>query len=105
MWFVYLTWYLINVVGLHEQTAGFAVLSGQIADGICTPITGVASDKLTSRWGKRYPWYVVGTFIVLPCFLGIFAYPPFINVNCNVALQTAWYVTLPALFNIGWAMV
>jgi Na+/melibiose symporter-like transporter len=79
MWFVYLTWYLINIVHLSNNTAGLCVLSGQIADGICTPVTGLLSDKYNSRWGKRFPWYVVGSFIVFPCFMGIFSYPPFVN--------------------------
>lgn len=44
MWFVYLTWYVNRVVKLDNNTSGLCVLSGQIADGICTPITGLASD-------------------------------------------------------------
>ena len=44
-----------------------------------TPVTGVLSDKFNTRWGKRYPWYVVGTIIVFPCFLGIFGYLGFVN--------------------------
>lgn len=83
MWFVYLTWYVITVVGLPKEVAGLCVLSGQIADGICTPITGIVSDKFNTKWGKRYPWYVVGTIIVFPCFAGIFAYPDFINAKGN----------------------
>ena len=72
------------------------------------------SDKYNTRWGKRYPWYVLGFLIVLPCFFGIFSYLPFVNehkivdgksVVSDVDFQTTWYITLPALFNIGWAMV
>lgn len=37
------------------------------------------SDKIRTRWGKRKPWYVVGFLFVIPCFMGIFAYPPFVN--------------------------
>jgi Na+/melibiose symporter-like transporter len=44
-----------------------------------TPITGILSDKFTTRWGKRYPWYFVGTIIVFPTFLGVFGYPEFVN--------------------------
>ena len=79
MWFVYLTWYLINIVHLSNNLAGLCVLSGQIADGICTPITGVFSDKFDTKCGKRFPWYVIGSFIVFPCFMGIWSYPPFVN--------------------------
>ena len=79
LWFVYLTWYLINIVKLDAPTAAACQLSGQIADGICTPVTGILSDRYNTRCGKRFPWYLAGSFIVFPCFLGIFSYAPFVN--------------------------
>jgi len=32
------------------------LLSGQIADGLATPIVGYFSDKINTRFGKRTPW-------------------------------------------------
>jgi len=52
------------------------MLSGQVADGITTPIVGLFSDRCSTRIGSRAPWYIAGTIIVLPSFLGIFIYPP-----------------------------
>ena len=61
------------------------------------------------------PWYVVGSFIVFPTFAGIFVPPHYINevtvdsagktVFKHPELNEAWYITLPALFNVGWAFV
>lgn len=80
-----------------------------------TPIAGLGSDKFTTRWGKRMPWYVAGSFIVFPTFAGIFVPPEYINetiVNAagekvfkHPELNEYWYITLPALFNVGWAFV
>ena len=111
MWFVYLTYYLISVVGLSETVGAASVLSGQFADGIMTPLVGIFSDMFDTPCGKRTPWYIFGTLFVAPTFLGIFIYPEFINktdefgVIKNETLQSAWYITLPALFNVGWASV
>ena len=55
------------------------MLSGQIADGVTTPIVGLASDRFKTRIGSRAPWYILGTIIVLPSFFGIFAYPEFFD--------------------------
>ena len=72
---------------------------------------GVASDKIDTRWGKRKPWYVFGVIFVIPCFAGIFAYPEFVNQFepdgsvKNESFRNIWYITLPALFNVGWAAV
>ena len=108
---MYLSWYINKVVKLSPRITGLCLLSGQIADGITTPIVGVASDKCNTRIGKRMPWYYFGFVMVIPCFLGIFSYPPFINEqNPDLSyktpgLQAAWYIILPALFNVGWAAV
>jgi GPH family glycoside/pentoside/hexuronide:cation symporter len=107
-----LSWYVNKVVKLSPHLTGLCLLSGQIADGITTPIVGVLSDKIETRWGKRMPWYYIGFIFVIPCFAGIFAYPPFVNqfeadgiTPKNEGFRNAWYITLPALFNIGWASV
>ena len=111
MWFVYLTYYLIDIVGVSKAVGAGAVLSGQFADGVMTPIVGIFSDMFDTRCGKRTPWYIFGTLFVIPTFLGIFIYPPGINdldesgKVANESLQAVWYITLPALFNVGWAAV
>ena len=51
------------------------------------------------------PWYIIGTLFVIPCFMGIFTYPTFIIGNFTTTQRQAWYITLPGLFNIGWACV
>jgi len=55
------------------------MLSGQVADGLTTPLVGLFSDKCQTRIGSRAPWYIAGTVIVLPSFLGIFIYPPLVK--------------------------
>lgn len=112
MWFVYLTWYIKNVVGASDEVTAGSILSGQFADGFMTPIVGVLSDKFKTGWGQRTPWYVFGTLLVLPTFLGIFSYPSFIN-ECYTSeecewmptRQAIWYITMPGVFNLGWAAV
>ena len=111
MWFIYLSWYISTVVGASDTITASAMLSGQIADGVTTPLVGFFSDKCNTKIGKRTPFYIFGTIFVIPCFLGIFSYPEFVNKKDadgnieNLTLQSVWYCTLPALFNIGWASV
>jgi Na+/melibiose symporter-like transporter len=52
------------------------------------------------------PWFIFGTLFVIPCFMGIFSYPNFVNDGTFSDNQKRiWYTTLPALFNVGWASV
>ena len=101
-WFTYVLYYLQEVVHLGQTNSGFAMLSGQIADGVTTPIVGLLSDRFKTRIGSRAPWYIMGTIIVLPTFLGIFIGPDFIPGSTT---QITYYIVLPAIFNVGWACV
>ena len=100
MWFIYLSYYLIYVVDLSSNVAGLALLSGQITDGITTPIVGVLSDKVACKCGQRNAWYYFGTFLVMPAFLCIF-----LDFPLSGTFETIWYITWPAIFNVGWASV
>lgn len=87
MWFMFLSWYLNKVVMLDERTTAYCLLSGQIADGLFTPIVGVLSDKFDTRCGKRTPWFIFGSILVVPTFMGIFAYPEFINNRIGDSIE------------------
>lgn len=50
-WFNYLFFYLKKVV--KTPAASSAMLAGQIADGIATPIVGFLSDKYKTKYGTK----------------------------------------------------
>jgi len=119
MWIFYFTVYSENVVGLDSSVVAIAVLLGQIADGLMTPIVGVYSDSINTRWGKRKPWYFGGAVVVIASFVGMFASPSFIVKHDrtkeewekarengeDMTLQNWWFIIIPALYNFGWAAV
>lgn len=80
-WFTYVLYFVKEVVKLDPVIAASVMLSGQIADGLTTPIVGLFSDKTKTRIGKRMPWFIFGTILVLPTFLGIFIKPDFGDNN------------------------
>jgi Na+/melibiose symporter-like transporter len=51
-WFNYLLFFLKTIV--KTSAASTALLSGQLCDGIATPIVGYLSDKSTSRFGTPF---------------------------------------------------
>ena len=51
-WFSYLLFFLSEVV--HTGAGPYAILAGQITDGLATPIVGFLSDKTKSRIGKYW---------------------------------------------------
>ena len=102
-WFFYFSYYLIQIVGLNKDYATYVVLSGQIFDGLATPLVGIFSDKTNTRFGKRSPWYFFGTILVAITFSFIF-----FRVIPNDATEfekMIYYSICASVFNIGWATV
>ena len=65
----YLLFFLTEVVGLSPTLAGTVLLLGRVWDAVNDPVIGWLSDRTRSRWGRRYPWLVLGA---LP--LGFFCF-------------------------------
>lgn len=88
-WFNYLLFFLTEVV--NTSAAPYAILAGQLADGIATPIVGFLSDKTKTKIGKfdkyegqRKPWYIGGFVLVVLAFLPTFQ--NFSNFSDNTSM-------------------
>jgi GPH family glycoside/pentoside/hexuronide:cation symporter len=66
---MYLLYFLTYPVGLGAGKASYALLSGQIADGVATNLVGLFIDKTNTRIGKKKPWYIIGFILVVPTFI------------------------------------
>lgn len=105
-WFSFLLYYLTDIIRIEKSKAGWVMLSGQVFDGIATPLVGIFSDKYKTKCGKRTPWYIWGTVCVIICFSLIFQKCTICESSSNPELfEMIYYIILPSLFNIGWAAV
>lgn len=68
VWFMYILYFVSYTIERGPALASLALLSGQIADGLATNLVGFLIDKTHTRFGKRTPWFVLGTLIVAPSF-------------------------------------
>jgi len=114
---MYLLYFISYTVEYGPGLASLALLSGQIADGIATNFVGFLIDKTNSRLGKRTPWFLLGTLLVIPSFLLTFNTCIAADLICGKSwsktcdpethklITYVYYIALPALFNIGWAAV
>jgi Na+/melibiose symporter-like transporter len=96
-WFNYLLYFLNKVVGTTAAPA--ALLSGQICDGIATPIVGLLSDKFNFSIGQRKPWYIAGLVLVVTCFIPLWSG----FESDSLGSMYAFYTIFGGLFNVGWA--
>ncbi|MEM9772080.1 MAG: MFS transporter [Cyanobacteria bacterium P01_D01_bin.73] len=54
-------YFLTAVAGLSPGLAGLVLFADKIGHAISTLVVGVLSDRTQSRWGRRYPWIVLGS--------------------------------------------
>ena len=66
---MYLLYFISYTVEWGPGLASLALLSGQITDGIATNLVGFFIDKTKTKIGKRTPWFIFGTVLVIPSFL------------------------------------
>lgn len=95
--YVILPAYYIEVFGVSASVMGFALIALRLFDGITDPIAGFLSDKTRTRFGRRKPWIVAGTPMVLAGVVMLFAPPG----DADATHFLIW----SGVMTIGWTMV
>ncbi|MEA5511858.1 MFS transporter [Crocosphaera sp. UHCC 0190] len=93
--------FLTDVVGLNPSLAGLIVMVGKIWDAINDPLIGWLSDHTRSRFGRRYPWMILGAVpLGLSCFL-LWTVPP----TNNQTLLMVYYTIIALIFYAAFTAV
>lgn len=74
-------------------------------DAIDNPIYGFLSDRTRTRWGRRRPWLVIGTPLLILCFIAFYNLPAFLSGNSIFAYMLLMYMltgTLDSLINANY---
>ena len=96
----YLSPFLTDVAGLAPGLAGLTQLVGKIWDAVNDPIVGVMSDRTSTRWGRRYPWMIIGA---IP--FGLFFFLQWIVPSFNQWGLFWYYTIISILFNSFYTVV
>ena len=93
--------YLTDTVGLSAGLAGILIMTGKIWDAVTDPVTGYISDRTKSRWGRRRPYILFGSF---PLFLFMII----MFTNPKLASQTlifTWGLVVYCLLCLAYTLV
>ena len=91
--------------------AATVMFSGQLADGLATPVAGILSDYSSGcpMWGlgRRTSWLFAGAMLVVLCYYMVFGtcVLRWFNPEPTQMALVAYYSVAAALFNVGWATV
>ncbi len=84
--------FLVEVAGLSQGAAGIVSLVGRVWDGVNDPMVGSLSDRTRSRWGRRYPWMVLGVVPFGLCLVLAWLVPDFLQGQARLAYYIGAYL-------------
>jgi GPH family glycoside/pentoside/hexuronide:cation symporter len=103
----FLLFFFTSVAGMNAAVAGSILMVGKIWDAINDPIVGVMSDRTRShRWGRRYPWMLLGAIPFGLTFFLQWIVPKFSDDPAVNQTGLLWYyIIIAILFNTFYTMV
>lgn len=95
--FIYLPTFYASDLGLSLTAVGAVLLIARLWDGLTDPIVGLLSDHTRTRWGRRRPWIVGATPLVLVSLWMLFVPPE----GAGILHLLVWSM----LLYLGWTML
>lgn len=83
---ILLMFYMTNILGVPIEIATLAASLPKFIDLLTGPLIGSLSDRTSTRLGRRRPYLLVSSILVLPLFIGMWA-APFTD-----PVMSAWFI-------------
>ena len=97
--------YYVDSLGLTTTQFALMLLIYTFIDAADNPIYGFLSDRTRSRWGRRRPWLVIGTPLLIFCFILFYSPPALLAGNALFAYCMLFYIltgTLDSVINANY---
>jgi GPH family glycoside/pentoside/hexuronide:cation symporter len=97
--------YYVDSLGMTTVQFSLMLLIYTFIDALDNPVYGFLSDRTRTRWGRRRPWLVIGTPILVLCFIAFYSPPAFLEQNSLVVYCMLFYMltgTLDSVINANY---
>jgi len=97
--------YVVNL-GLTTVQLSSILFWYTFIDALDNPVYGFLSDRTRTRWGRRRPWLVIGTPLLILCFIAFYSTPSFLEGKSLYAYAMLFYIltgTLDSVINANYA--
>ncbi len=105
MFKTYAAIFYVDRLGLPMAKFSLVLLLYTFLDAIDNPIYGFLSDRTRTKWGRRRPWLVIGTPLLVLALIAFFNVPGFITGNGLFAYLLLAYCltgTIDSLINANY---
>ncbi|TLN18841.1 MFS transporter, partial [bacterium] len=97
--------YYVIHLGLSTVQWASVLFIYTFIDAIDNPVYGFLSDRTRTRWGRRRPWLVIGTPLLVLGLIAFFSTPSFLAGNNLLAYAMLFYIftgTLDSVINANY---
>ena len=97
--------YYVDSLGMTTLQFSLMLLIYTFIDALDNPVYGFLSDRTRTRWGRRRPWLVIGTPLLVLCFIAFYSPPAFLINNSLVIYCMLFYMltgTLDSVINANY---
>jgi GPH family glycoside/pentoside/hexuronide:cation symporter len=98
--------YYVDRLGMTTPQMATILLIYTFIDALDNPVYGFLSDRTRSRWGRRRPWLVIGTPLLILTFIAFYSTPAFLAGQSLFAYAMLFYIlagTLDSVINANYA--
>ncbi|MFN4190532.1 MAG: MFS transporter [Pseudothermotoga sp.] len=65
---IYYLYFLTSVLKINPALAGLVILVSKLWDALSDPLMGIISDRTRTKYGRRRPYFLVGTVLIFLSF-------------------------------------
>ncbi|MEJ2207991.1 MAG: MFS transporter [Anaerolineae bacterium] len=98
--------YYVDRLGMTTPQMAAILFVYAFIDALDNPVYGFLSDRTRTRWGRRRPWLVIGTPLLILTFIAFYATPSFLAGESLFAYAMLFYIlagTLDSVINANYA--
>lgn len=97
--------YYVDRLGMTTPQLATILLVYTFIDALDNPVYGFLSDRTRTRWGRRRPWLVIGTPLLILAFIAFYSTPEFLAGKSLFAYAMLFYIlagTLDSVINANY---
>ena len=88
---VLLLFFMTDTLGIPASLAALGVSLPKLWDMLADPVVGGLSDRTRSRWGRRRPWLLGGSLLMLVSYIFLFTVPHFESMYASFLYVTGMF--------------
>lgn len=101
----YATYYYVDKMGLTMEHIATILFVYTFIDAADNPIYGFFSDRTRTRWGRRRPWLVISTPLMVICFVAFYSTPANLSTTALFYYAAVFFIltgTLDSMVNANY---